>query len=145
MRLLLALFKHQDMPFEKLVEILNPKRDASRSPMFQVMLSMLNTPMQPLQLVGPTTSADHSRQRDSKFELTCMPSRAGELRLTCEYNTDFFRSDRIERLLGHLEVLLEGIVDKPDRAFGIAAVDGARASAHAGQLERHAGRLFARM
>ena len=96
----LGAFKHQDMPFEKLVEILNPKRDASRSPMFQVMLSMLNTPMQPLQLSGLQHRRTMLDSGTSKFELTLFAlEESGELSLTCEYNTDLFHSDRIERML----------------------------------------------
>ncbi len=112
----LGAFAHQDLPFEKIVELLNPKRDSSRSPMFQVMLSMLNTPVQSLHLTG----LDHRRtfldSGTSKFDLTLYAiEEPTGLKFTCEYNTDLFYRDRIERMLGHLAVLLEGIVDDPDR------------------------------
>jgi amino acid adenylation domain-containing protein len=112
----LGAYAHQDLPFDKLVEVLNPERNASHSPMFTVMLSMLNTPVQPLHLSGlqhrrvlPTNGA-------SKFDLTLFAIEEPQgLSFICEYNTDLFRADAIERLLGHLEVLLEGIVSDPDR------------------------------
>jgi amino acid adenylation domain-containing protein len=112
----LGAYAHQDLPFEKLVEALNPKRDSSRSPMFQVMLSMLNTPMQPLQLSGLQHQRTMLDSGTSKFDLTlyAIEEPAG-LSFACEYNTDLFRADRIERLLGHIEVLLQGIADNPDR------------------------------
>lgn len=112
----LGAYAHQDLPFEKLVEVLNPKRDSSRSPMFQVMLSMLNTPMQPLQLPGLQHRRTMLDSGTSKFDLTLYAiEEPTGLSFTCEYNTDLFHADRIQRMLGHLEVLLEGIVDNPDR------------------------------
>jgi amino acid adenylation domain-containing protein len=112
----LGAYAHQELPFEKLVEVLNPKRDSSRSPLFQVMLSMLNTPMQPLQLHGLEDRRTMLDSGTSKFDLTLYAiEEPSGLSFTCEYNTDLFHPDRIERLLGHLEVLLEGVVSDPDR------------------------------
>jgi amino acid adenylation domain-containing protein len=112
----LGAYAHQDLPFEKLVEVLNPKRDSSRSPLFQVMLSMLNTPMQPLHLHGLEDRRTMLDSGTSKFDLTLYAiEEPNGLNFTCEYNTDLFHSDRIERMLGHLEVLLEGIAGDPDR------------------------------
>ena len=112
----LGAYAHQDLPFEKLVEVLNPKRDSSRSPLFQVMLSMLNTPMQPLHLNGLEDRRTMLDSGTSKFDLTLYAiEEPSGLSFTCEYNTDLFHSDRIERLLGHLEVLVEGIASDPDR------------------------------
>jgi len=112
----LGAYAHQDLPFEKLVEVLNPERDSSRSPMFQVMLSMLNTPVQPLHLSGLQNRRTLPPNGASKFDLTLFAMEAsGELSFICEYNTDLFHVDAIERLLGHLAVLLEGIVADPDR------------------------------
>ncbi len=112
----LGAYAHQDLPFEKVVEVLNPKRDSSRSPMFQVMLSMLNTPMRPLQLPKLQHRRTMLDSGTAKFDLTlyAIEEPAG-LSFTCEYNTDLFQSDRIERMLGHLEVLLGSIVADPDR------------------------------
>jgi amino acid adenylation domain-containing protein len=112
----LGAYSHQDLPFERLVEVLNPKRDSSRSPLFQVMLSMLNTPMQPLQLRGLEDRRTMLDSGTSKFDLTLYAiEEPSGLSFTCEYNTDLFHSDRIARMLGHLEVLFEGIAGDPDR------------------------------
>lgn len=112
----LGAYTHQDLPFEKLVEVLNPKRDSSRSPMFQVMLSMLNTPMRPLHLPGLQHRRTMLDSGTAKFDLTLFAIEESRgLSFTCEYNTDLFHADRIQRMLGHLEVLLEGIVENPDR------------------------------
>jgi aspartate racemase len=108
-------YAHQDLPFEKLVEVLNPERDASHSPMFQVMLSMLDTPKQPVSL----RNLEHQRRfvdsGASKFDLTLsVIEEPRGMTFICEYNTDLFNPDRIERMLGHLQVLLEGVVADPD-------------------------------
>jgi amino acid adenylation domain-containing protein len=109
-------YANQDLPFEKLVEVLNPKRDSSHGPMFQVMLSMLNTPMPPLQLSGLQHRRTMLDSGTSKFDLTLyVIEEAAGLSFTCEYNTDLFNADRIQRMLGHFEVLLEGAVRNPQQ------------------------------
>jgi amino acid adenylation domain-containing protein len=112
----LGAYAHQDLPFEKLVEVLNPERNASHSPMFQVMLSMLNMPMEPWSLPGLRHERKMIDSGTSKFDLTLyvMDEPQG-LTFICEYNTDLFSRDRIERMLGHFQILLEGIVADPDR------------------------------
>jgi amino acid adenylation domain-containing protein len=112
----LGAYAHQDLPFEKLVEVLNPERNASHSPMFRMMLSMLDTPVQPLHLSGLQDRRILPSNGASKFDLTLFAmEESGGLSFICEYNTDLFHAETIERLLGHLEVLLEGIVADPDR------------------------------
>ena len=112
---IVGAYAHQDLPFEKLVEALNPERDPSRSPMFQVMFSMLNTPMPPLHLRGLQDKRTITDNSTSKFDLTLYVMEEPQgLAFTCEYNTDLFNADRIERMLGHFQVLLEGIVNDPD-------------------------------
>ncbi len=112
----LGAYAHQDLPFEKLVEVLNPERNPSHSPMFQVMLSMLNMPMEPWSLPGLRHERKMIDSGTSKFDLTLYVMEEPQgLKFICEYNTDLFNRDRIERMLGHLEVLVEGIVVDPDR------------------------------
>ncbi len=111
----LGAFANQDLPFEELLEILNPKRDASHSPMFQVMLSMLNTPMQSLSLRGLQNDRKMIDSGTSKFDLTLFALEEPQgLKFICEYNTALFNLDRIERMLGHFQILLEGVVADPD-------------------------------
>ncbi len=112
----LGAYAHQDLPFEKLVEALNPDRNASHTPMFQVMLSMLNMPMQPWSLRDLRDERKTLDSGTSKFDLTLYVMEEPQgLSCMCEYNTDLFNGDRIERMLGHLQVLLEGVVVDPDR------------------------------
>ncbi|MFZ0538832.1 MAG: amino acid adenylation domain-containing protein, partial [Candidatus Sulfotelmatobacter sp.] len=109
-------YAHQDLPFDKLVEVLNPERNASHNPMFQVMLSMLNTPAQPMHLPGLQHRRILPPNGASKFDLTLFAlEESGGLSFICEYNTDLFRADAIDRMLGHLEILLEGIVGNLDQ------------------------------
>jgi aspartate racemase len=112
----LGAYAHQDLPFEKLVEELNPPRDLGRSPIFQVLLSLLNTPMQPLELSGLELRRMKADSGTSKFDLSLYATEIPEgLRCAFEYNTDLFNADRIERMLGHFQVLLEGVVAHPER------------------------------
>ena len=109
-------YANQDLPFEKLVEVLNPHRDTSRSPLFQVMLSMLNTPAQPLALHGLQHSRAWIDSGTSRFDLTLyVLEEAGGLTCTFEYNTDLFNADRIDRMFGHLQVLLESVIADPSQ------------------------------
>ncbi len=110
----LQAYTHQDIPFEKVVEELEPERDLSRSPLFQVMLVLHETDAEPGDLVGVNTSTFATEQRSSKFDLTLSLVQTPQgLRSTVEYSTDLFEADTIERLLGHWQTLLVGVVDNP--------------------------------
>ena len=112
----LSAYAHQDLPFEELVEELNPPRDMGRSPIFQVLLSLLNTPMQPLQLPGLALHRMKADSGTSKFDLSLYAIEVPEgLRCVFEYNTSLFDADRIERMGGHFKVLLEGILARPEQ------------------------------
>jgi amino acid adenylation domain-containing protein len=111
----LGAYAHQDLPFEKLVEELRPERDMSRSPLFQVLFILQNTPGQPLDLPGVTVTNLAVDSGLAKFDLTLSFSEAAEgLTGVVEYNTELFDADTVERLVGHLQTLLEGIVAYPE-------------------------------
>jgi amino acid adenylation domain-containing protein len=117
----LAALAHQDLPFEQLVEALQPVRDVSHNPIFQVMFAMQNIPG----LAATNVDADDrarvaERPRDAgtgtaKFDLTLfMADTAAGMYGALEYDTDLFDGERIERMADHLRVLLGGIVDDVD-------------------------------
>ena len=106
---------HQDLPFEKLVEALAPKRDLSRSPLFQVMFALQNAPPENLELPGLTLSPLGSGNKTAKFDLTMFVTEGRRgLLVSLEYNTDLFEAATIERMLGHFKVLLEAVVQEPE-------------------------------
>jgi len=112
----LEAYEHQDLPFEKLVEELHPDRNQRHSPLFQVMFAFQNLPVQVLALSGPTLSPVEIESETAKFDLTLLiEDPAGKLKAVLEYNTDLFNRDTIERMLGHYQTLLEGIVENPER------------------------------
>ena len=112
---MVAAFAHQDVPFEKLVETLQPPRDPSRNPLFQVLLVLQNTPHEPIRsrLNPEFTETDTGT---AKFDLSLYLDLANDtLRGRWEFNTDLFDRSTIERMNAHWQNLLDGMVADPDR------------------------------
>ncbi|PYJ58723.1 MAG: non-ribosomal peptide synthetase [Verrucomicrobia bacterium] len=110
----LSAFAHQDLPFEKLVQELQPERTLSRNPLFQVMFVLQNAPMAPGQLPGLQLQPIDVDCGTAKFDLTLslMETPQG-LRAALEYNLDLFERETIARMLGHFQTLLEAIAADP--------------------------------
>ncbi|MFN0056087.1 MAG: non-ribosomal peptide synthetase [Planctomycetales bacterium] len=113
--LTLAAFAHQELPFEKLIEELKPERSLGRTPLFEAMLVLRNTPQSPLELPGLRATRLDYETRTAKFDLTLelQPDGAG-LAGGLEYATDLFQPATIGRLVDSLHVLLAGIVAEPE-------------------------------
>jgi natural product biosynthesis luciferase-like monooxygenase protein/amino acid adenylation domain-containing protein len=126
----LGAYAHQDLPFEKLVEELQPVRDLSRQPIFQVLLAFQNVPQETLELPGLKLSRSGGEQVTAKFDLSLYVQETDQgLRGHFEYATDLFDGSTIERLAGHFERLLEGIVADPDSTISALPL--------VGEAERH--------
>lgn len=113
----LGAYSYQDLPFEKLVEELQPERDLSRNPLFQVMLQLMNAPNERgAELSGSVLPTMDLERKNSIFDLafSLWESPAG-LRGVVEYNTDLFEATSIRRLVAHFQTLLLGIVAHPDK------------------------------
>jgi amino acid adenylation domain-containing protein len=127
----LAALDHQDYPFQQLVERLQPRRDPSRSPIFQVMFlwekANFSDELSKLKL---TPGAKHMQiktgqlvlepfaveQPGVKFDLSLVVLEAGQsLSFTLQYNSDLFDADTIARMAGHYESVLEGIIANPQQ------------------------------
>ena len=110
----LGAYAHQDLPFEYLVEQLQPNRDLSHSPLVQVVLVLQNTPEHKVKLPGLVVTPLKYQAESAKFDLTLYFDELGpELQGTFEYNTDLFDRDTIARMGQHVRTLLEGIVADP--------------------------------
>jgi amino acid adenylation domain-containing protein len=111
----LEAYAHQDLPFEKLVEELQPERSLSHSPVFQVMLDLQNAPMRDLELQGLRLTPLPFDSRMAKFDLVLTVGETdGRLSGQLEYNTDLFDGGTVRRMARHLEHLLETAVSNPD-------------------------------
>jgi amino acid adenylation domain-containing protein len=109
-------FAHQDFPFEKLVEELQPQRDLARNPIFQVMFAFQNTSVPALELAGLRSEPVDIEAGMTKFDLTfSLIDKKHGIVGHIEYSTDLFHRDTIKRMAGHFETLLEGIVADPDQ------------------------------
>ncbi|WP_148662958.1 non-ribosomal peptide synthetase, partial [Scytonema hofmannii] len=111
----LSAYAHQDLPFEMLVEALQPERDLSHTPLFQVMFDLQNAPTSVVELTGLRVSSLPIETATTKFDLTItMENTPTGLVGGWEYNTDLFDGSTIERMIGHFVTLLEAIVANPN-------------------------------
>ncbi|WP_164021375.1 non-ribosomal peptide synthetase [Pyxidicoccus trucidator] len=116
----LAAYEHQDVPFERLVEELRPERSLSHSPLFQVMFTLQNAPLDAVELPGLRLRLGGTPSPITKFDLSLTLQRApegfaGEL----EYNTDLFDASTVERMDGHFQVLLEAVLARPEQPLSL--------------------------
>jgi alpha-ketoglutarate-dependent taurine dioxygenase len=111
-----SAFAHQDLPFEKLVEELQPQRALNRNPLFQVMFVFQNTPMQALNLPGLRLRAMDIDEGTTAFDLSLTMMDAGEegIKGSLRYSTDLFDAATITRTLAQLEAVLTRIAADPE-------------------------------
>lgn len=114
----LNAFAHQDLPFEKIVDAIQPDRDMSHSPLFQVMFILQNAPQKALKAEGLAFSSIQLDTGISNYDLTlAMGENQNRLGGAIEYNTDLFLKSTIQRFLQHFQRLLEAVVKNPDAAL----------------------------
>jgi amino acid adenylation domain-containing protein len=125
----LAAYDHQDLPFDRVVEELQPPRDLSRNPLVQVMFSFHDSPLRDLAFPGLTTELTVALSNFSaKFDMNIIAiprseqrvgsgGPAGDEGITCvwEYNSDLFAPATIERMFGHYQTILTAFVQNPDQ------------------------------
>ncbi|MEU3994116.1 amino acid adenylation domain-containing protein [Streptomyces platensis] len=132
----LGAYMNQDLPFEHLVEDINPTRSLSRNPLFQVMLTIHNLPDSDLRMPGLSIAAEHVRsgisRTDLGFNFVERRGQGGELdgiAAVIEYNTDLWSKQSIEDLgLRYLQVLRQAVMDpaQPAHLIQILAADERR-------------------
>ncbi len=109
-------FSHQDVPFERVVSEVNPQRDLSRTPLFQVMLVLQNQRRNEFAPAGLRATPVRHERGWAKFDLTVgMGERTEGLNTSWEYSTDLFEAATVERMMAAFGVLLEALVADPDR------------------------------
>ncbi len=114
----LGAYAHQDLPFEYLVEALQPERDVSFTPLFQVSFTLKNAPQIP-EMPGLELSPLRVESLAAQFDLSLsIEITEPGLIASFEYNTDLFEAATITRMLGHFQNLLEGIVANPEQRLG---------------------------
>ncbi|HSE18131.1 MAG TPA: amino acid adenylation domain-containing protein [Pyrinomonadaceae bacterium] len=125
----LAAFAHQEYPFALLVKQLQPERDPSRSPLFQAMFTLNKAQLSGEEAMGAFSLGEAGArmnlgglplesmrldQRIAQFDLSLTMVEVGnELSASLEYNTDLFDAVTIQRLLGHFQTLLQGVIAGP--------------------------------
>ncbi|HET7231076.1 MAG TPA: amino acid adenylation domain-containing protein, partial [Longimicrobium sp.] len=111
----LGAYENQEVPFERLVEELQPERSLSHSPLFQVMFTLQNAGGGGSALPGLRVSGVGAELGSAKFDLSlALAATARGLLGALNYNTDLFERSTVERMLGHLERVLEQVAADAD-------------------------------
>ena len=116
-------YEHQDLPFEKLVEVMQPERDTSYSPLFQVMFHLANTSTPSFNLPGLMLTPLDADTGTSKFDLTLdlVESSTG-LKGWIDYSTDLFDHVTIQRLSERFQTLLQSVIADPETLISSLAL-----------------------
>lgn len=115
----LTAYANQELPFERVIEALNPPRTLSHSPIFQVLFTLLNLPPSELRVPGLTLTPLPMPERTAQFDLSLVAVEAGEqISGSLNYATDLFTRDTIERWVEHFKTVLKGMVRQADPAIG---------------------------
>jgi non-ribosomal peptide synthetase component F len=113
----LEAFSHQELPFEKLVQELEPSRNFRQSPLFRVMFALQHRPEQPLVMSGLTVIPVELPAKTAMFDLGLWITLQGKtLTVGIEYKTGLFDEELIARMLSHFQTLLEAIAADPSCA-----------------------------
>jgi amino acid adenylation domain-containing protein len=117
----LEAYAHQDVPFEKLVEVLAPERNLGSTPLFQVMMTLQNAPVSDLRLGSAALSPFNIDNGTSKFDLRLQIAEdgSGPLIGSIQYSTDLFDALSIVRMADHYQMLLSGIVADPSQSIAL--------------------------
>ncbi|MBE9167115.1 amino acid adenylation domain-containing protein [Pleurocapsales cyanobacterium LEGE 06147] len=111
----LSAYGHQDLPFERLVQELQPERQLNQTPLFQVLLVMDNVPTQELELPGLTIAPIEEVESKAKFELVLFISETETGIIgSWKYNRDLFDGNTIAKLASHYVTLLQNVVAQSD-------------------------------
>ena len=108
---LLEAYAHQDLPFEQVVELLQPERNLSHAPLFQVLFAWQNAPLPELSLPGLEVEMVEVETQSTKFDLVLdLAEEQGGIRGSWQYDTALFEAETIRRLSAHWQRLLEQLV-----------------------------------
>ena len=119
----LGAYAHQDVPFEMVVDALQPERNLSRTPLFQVMFTLQNAPWEEQALPNLTMQLWEVNNATAMFDLTLsLTETPHELLGTIEYNTDLFDDSTIVRMVRHFQSLLDSIAADPDQRLADLAM-----------------------
>ncbi len=111
----LGAYTHQDVPFEKLVEELQPERSQSRSPLFQIILSLQNAPLGTLELPGLELSAVDSGQETTQYDIALVVWEIDQsISAALTYNSDLYEAATIQRLAELLQSVLRIVTEQPE-------------------------------
>lgn len=119
----LEAFAHQDVPFEKLVEELQPERNLSHSPFFQVVFHLQNALTEDLCLPGLSVSVIKGEAKQAKYDLVLSAFEVEDgLKAVLNYNTDLFELQAISRMATHFQNVLQAAVESPDQQISRLAI-----------------------
>ena len=111
-----AAYQHQDVPFEQIIEMLQPQRSLNRTPLYQIEFTLQNAPLEPLEVRGLRFAPLDVQAVSSDTDLNLMMTETESgLAGHVVYATDLFDATTIERMMGHFNNLLEEIVKAPEQ------------------------------
>jgi amino acid adenylation domain-containing protein len=136
----LGAYEYQDLPFEKLVEVLHVDRDPSRNPLFQVVFQLLDSPAGELDIGGVTLGRAAPAADATRFDLECHAwQRDSDVSLTFIYNSALFDAPTVERMLRRYVRVLEAALADPDAT--LLAIDLMDSTERLAYIERSTGRV----